>query len=923
MTQNSVGEPKSLQDEQQRRLTEALESYLDQLERGELPDLDALCGRYPDLVDDLRQYIPSLRSPSSPKQSGSKPSPVAAAPAPPAPPAAQEVEEAPVSLLPPQEDPEPEDIPKRLGDYELLEEVGRGGMGIVFKARQVSLDRIVAVKVLPHAAAWDAKQIARFQNEAQAAAQLSHPNIVSVFSIGKDRGTYYYSMPFVEGISLEQAVRSLGKDPEFSLEAIAPSSGSIQRRGPSPKAWIKERRGNAGRNASRIAEQITSSVTNPDAARAKNEARARKAVERSGHIRAVIELVAQAAEALHYAHQHGIVHRDIKPSNLLIDQDGKLWITDFGLAQVSGFSGLTCSGDVLGTLKYMSPEQASGKSHWVDHRSDIYSLGLTLYELLTLHPVVDSDDRMTMIKQIQIVSPPSVRSRNQAVSPVLENILVKAISKDREERYSSALLFAEDLRRFLTSGRSLAHRQNLFHSIARMVRRNAHWSALALSVLLLMLLTTIPFSYWISSQNLKMGSQVARTTQQLKSANTAFEHVGVPTLRTLQLLPGSEPIQQEMARESVDYLNSFLAFAEDNQTLQSQIGPTYVTLGQLHELRGEYQPAIECYQKACDAIQPWIESGDSLVNPVDWALAHHGLATVHAKLAKWDRTISDLKNAFEAPSSRNLVSNDPEYARFPYWEALLRLDLSHASAMGGTPMAADKQMKHALALIHRTLKAKDRSKATDSRIDNAVVSALLQNANLESTDSELAHQLIESALFIALSERPSKRRSTYDDYQVALCYVAFGWNTARLGETNDSVVWLQKATQAFAGLTKREPGNFRFWFEQAAAATSLGQAEMQMGELDAAKTSFADAARILEDIDRLAQNPNYRSSLAGVLHNLAAVSTQRRETREARTLLERAVQLQSDSLEAAPDNPQYQGLLQMHRKALDDLKTTK
>src|SRR6185436_5415560 len=225
-------------------------------------------------------------------------------------------------------------------------------MGIVYEAHQKSLNRQVALKILPFAAVLDPRQIARFRNEAQAAAQLHHAHIVPVFAVGQEQGVYYYAMQFIDGQSLEQAIVE-----------IAPSEQ--QRSTNSTKA-----NGTANGTTSTLQFHPSSALVS------------QRSVERGEIFRTVARLGRQAAQALQHAHEHGIVHRDIKPSNLLIDHTGKLWVTDFGLARIQSDNGVTLTGDVVGTLRYMSPEQASG-SAMVDAQTDVYSLGVTLYELLT------------------------------------------------------------------------------------------------------------------------------------------------------------------------------------------------------------------------------------------------------------------------------------------------------------------------------------------------------------------------------------------------------------------------------------------------------------------------------------------------------------------------------------------------------------
>jgi serine/threonine protein kinase len=258
-----------------------------------------------------------------------------------------------------------------LGDFRLLREVGRGGMGIVYEAEQISLHRRVALKVLPFAAALDPRQLQRFQNEAQAAALLHHPNIVPVHAVGCERGVHYYAMQFIDGQSLATLIR------ELQQAAGARRPGPVVK-GPAVP-WT------AGPD--RPAADAGDGTSSPAAALSTEHS-----ARRSQFFRRMARLVRTAAEALDHAHQLGVVHRDIKPANLLLDGRGNLWITDFGLALLQNKAGLTTTGELVGTLRYMSPEQASAQRGPLDHRTDIYALGVTLYELLTLEPLFASTD---------------------------------------------------------------------------------------------------------------------------------------------------------------------------------------------------------------------------------------------------------------------------------------------------------------------------------------------------------------------------------------------------------------------------------------------------------------------------------------------------------------------------------------------------
>ena len=335
-----------------------------------------------------------------------------------------------------------------LGDFRIVRELGRGGMGVVYEAEQLSLGRRVALKVLPFASMLDKQQLARFKNEARAAATLDHPNIVAIHSVGSERGVHYYAMQLVEGQSLAEVVEQLRQDNEKSVV-----SGQL------PVAT---------RNAQPATDngQLTTD-TQPIAALSTIPA-----FDTREYFRTIAQLGIQAAEALDHAHQNGILHRDVKPANLMVDDAGKLWITDFGLARIEADAGMTMTGDIVGTLRYMSPEQVLAKRVVVDHRSDIYSLGVTLYELLALRPAFVNDDRQELLRQIAFEDPRKLRQVNSRIPLDLETIILKAIEKNPSDRFAIAKELADDLRRYLNDQPIKARPQRLIATARKWSRRH-------------------------------------------------------------------------------------------------------------------------------------------------------------------------------------------------------------------------------------------------------------------------------------------------------------------------------------------------------------------------------------------------------------------------------------------------------------------
>lgn len=373
-----------------------------------------------------------------------------------------------------------------LGDFRIVRELGRGGMGVVYEAEQLSMGRTVALKVLPFAAVLDEKAITRFKNEARAAGTLHHPNIVPVHAVGNERGVYYYAMAFIDGVTLCQVIRALKEQVlnsdrstlEGGLRLCDLATGNSASRSPLSAEDELAR----GTDGSAQYEMVSDRSTLHDLQAAVSTKRANFDFS---YFEQVAQLAIQAGEAIHHAHEHGIVHRDIKPGNLMLDSTGKLWVTDFGLARMESEAGMTMTGDLVGTLRYMAPEQALAKRIVVDHRADIYSLGVTLYELLTMRPVFDGADREALLKQLAFDDPPTPHRLNPHLPADLSIIVTKAIAKNPDERYPTAAEMVDDLQRFVNHKPIRARRPSLLARASKWARRHqaAAWSTIAVLVL--------------------------------------------------------------------------------------------------------------------------------------------------------------------------------------------------------------------------------------------------------------------------------------------------------------------------------------------------------------------------------------------------------------------------------------------------------
>jgi serine/threonine protein kinase len=335
----------------------------------------------------------------------------------------------------------------RIGDFEIEKRLGAGGMGIVYQARQVSTNRRVALKVLGPALSHG-QGLDRFRREAQAVARLSHPAIAGLYFLGQDGDLCYHVMELVEGVPLRRILTRLAT----AREAQAGPDTVVSEEITAPPAALPERFDRPTADAPPPAppdQETVDHEPDPTTFQSSSLTAAAKEMRASrGYVRRCCEIARDVAAALAYAHGAGVVHRDIKPENLMLDPDGGVHVIDFGLARFFDDLSITNTGQLVGTPLYMSPEQVTGRLK-VDHRTDVYSLGLVLYELLALRPAIDHTSRENLLRNIVTKALPPLAARNRAVPKALEAVVHKATHKDAEERYQSAAEFAEDLDRFL------------------------------------------------------------------------------------------------------------------------------------------------------------------------------------------------------------------------------------------------------------------------------------------------------------------------------------------------------------------------------------------------------------------------------------------------------------------------------------------
>ena len=503
------------------------EDFLEKHRAGDHPSIESYCTRHPQHASEIREVFEALLLVEDLKP---------------------QTRDDPVRPSEPTPSPK---LPTQVGGYRILREVGRGGMGVVYEAEQESLNRRVALKVLAHNGQRGEQAAARFDREARAAARMHHTNIVPVFEVGTDNDYMFYAMQLIDGQGLDEVInyirqlreeakqaqlakradlgRSTVDESEVRTDEVSTLMGSESlSRDPSNGPQFDH--GSDQPTIDLISDQVESPQRSPSPLTPKVDDQKTRFDEtssvvsgilpgqseqlsttkgRSEYHNRVAQIGLQTARALAYAHTRDVIHRDIKPSNLILDRSGTVWVTDFGLAKTND-QAMTQTGDILGTLRYMSPERFKGQC---DARADIYSLGITLYELLLLRPAFASADRMQLIEMVTSSTPAKPRSIDPDIPRDFETIVLKCADSDPRRRYQSAEELAHELTRFLAGEPIHARPISNVERATRWCRRNQMLATLASLAVISLLAGTITSTVFavLASQNASAASQRAQS----------------------------------------------------------------------------------------------------------------------------------------------------------------------------------------------------------------------------------------------------------------------------------------------------------------------------------------------------------------------------------------------------------------------------
>ena len=534
-------------------------------------------------------------------------------------------------------------FPERLGEYRLVRQLGGGGMGVVYEAVQESLGRTVALKLIRPEHLYFARSRERFRRETEAVARLAHPGIVAIHTVGEERGTPYFAMEMIHGATLGQVLEHLsGAQPESLIghDLLA-------------------------------AVQAASARFTDDAQEETPE------LFEGAWWQVIARVVLQVAEAVAHAHARGVLHRDIKPSNVSVTPAGRVVLLDFGLAGVEQDARLTVSGSALGSVLYMAPEQVLGRNNEIDARTDVYSLAVTLFELLALEPPFSASDAQQARASILEGQHPQLRELNREVPRDLELVCLKGMDRDRARRYAAMEAFAQDLRNVLRGRPVVARPPSAAYRARRWIARHPTASAsMALAALLVMVTpTALYLQQRASSTRLRaaLDSESAAHTLADQRAREADQVAGL----LVDLFGGADPFAEGRrdvtARELLD---------RGLQRVEEELAGQPAVQARMYERIGQSYISLDLFDQA--------------LVPLDRALA------LHRRL--------EGEEAIDTAQSMVLLGSAARCAHRPGTTEMLRRANELLDAAANAPADARIRAKYVLAL----------SVLDDGRADEAV-----------------------------------------------------------------------------------------------------------------------------------------------------------------------------------------------------------
>jgi serine/threonine protein kinase len=745
--------------------------------------------------------------------------------------------------------------PRRLGDFELHKEIGRGGMGVVYRATQTSLHRTVAIKLLPLTSVLDSRQLTRFQHEAEAAASLQHPNIVPVYAVGCERGIHFYAMQFIQGSAMGAA----------TVEARD----------------VRE--------------------SNSDSSQ----------VSATSDWRTAVAQAAQVADGLHAAHKLGVIHRDIKPSNLIVDHNGKPWITDFGLARIQSNVSLTQSGDVIGTMRYMSPEQSRGESAIVDGRTDVYSLGTTLYEMLAGTPAHDGEDARSILRQIEEDVVP-LRRHCPGLPRDLETVVAKAMATHRDGRYETAHDFASDLRRVLADEPTVARPPTWLDRSVRLATKFRATVAAATVVGVLALAGFAISNARLAAANRLSNSRASLAKDNEDIAREAIDNLGTQMAELLGDIPAANSVRHRLLTETLDYYQRLATNTDllgtpnhdrqlDLANIHGKIGSFQSELG----MRADARRSLEESQRRYETIAEKFPEDAALL--LQWSISQNNLAEALAdsgdfvSAAEWFAKAIALQNRLNTDSDEIVIT---ELATTLNNLGRMLTDSENASEAEIVFQRAINLLGNSLA--HGNLR---------SIIQSNLAGLLVRRDNIRAT--EIARQSLVAQLE-QLEADPSDAKAAT---RVVLTLNTLASAQAGQSQHQEAIESLRSAIDISEQMRSRWPDQGSYRRDLGISLNQLGLSLSAIGQTDRAADAFERSSQQARELLKAyGDDAQLHSMLGSTLNNLAFLKKQLGDYLTARSLYTEAIEHQRHAVKLAPQVPRYQVYLSKHEHNLQNLR---
>ncbi len=714
------------------------------------------------------------------------------------------------------------DLPT-LGDFRIVRSLARGGMGIVYEAVQASLDRRVALKVLPFGAAIDPRRLARFRVESQAAAQLHHPHIIPVYSVGCECGVHYYAMQLIDGTTLAEVITELRRSKNSTPAAV--------------------------HSTSTLETSSTLSASSTDVV---------------AYCREAARLGLQAALALDHAHENGVLHRDVKPSNLMVDGSGHLWVGDFGLARFQTDSRLTVSGDVMGTLVYMSPEQALANRSVVDQRTDVYSLGATLYELITLHAPFEGSNRQELLRKIAQDEPRGPRAVRPGIPLDLETIILKAMAKDLASRYSTAGEMALDLNRFLDDQPIRARRPKVLERLNRLARKH---TAIVMAVVPLLVVIVAGLSLGITlliakqSQIRKKGFEAERSRADARrqrdvarrAVNEMYTLVAQDWLSKQTKL---QPLQRDFLEKALLYFQEFAGEKDADPSIRIEAAWAFYRMGEIERRLGNTEAGERGYRGAIESLEALGKGnppGPDVLEPL--AGCYAGLGELLDETGRAEESTKVQAHSIEL--RRMLIDCIPETAANFSILATRYEELGTSLGRNGRNKEAEVAFKKAAALGNATSAP---NTLTQARSISNLATTLQKQGNLRE-----AERLYREA--VLQYERLAREEPRVPLYREQLANSLLNLGQALSRDSKEIEPIFRRAAGAYEGLVTEAPDVPQHRSHLATALLNLANLCFGAGRLREAEVAARQAQVLFEAL--VEESPKVVRNQEGLARSLA------------------------------------------------------